>query len=608
MSAEVERKAPKFHNTSYALPGNLSPRRQHAFALLSLFLLTCVVYFPAVNAGFVWDDSIMRELKAVSSWEGIWQFWFDPETAYTQEGRWREGHYWPLFYTTFWIEHKLWGFSPAGYHTVNILIHFANTALVWRLLRRLSVPGAWFAAAVFTVHPLHAESVAWIMARKDTLSTLFCLSSLAVWLRYLDSRSYMHYAGSLLLFAAAMLCKPVAVVFPATMMIIRWWQEGFITRTYLLRVLPFFLLGFSIAVADMLFYKNIQPVSFDHSVIERVLIAAQSLCFYAGKLFWPAELAVIYPRWDVSASDPVDWLYFVAVVASVSALWLLRHRSGRGPLACALFFGITLLPVLGFIDYGYMTYSFVADRYQYLAGTGVIVLFAAALQSFRPAGIQSAVKKFFCLALLAVLGAAAWNHTNNFKNEITLFRHIISLNPQAHTAHLNLAYALLRSDGGQREALPIAREAVRQQPNYYSSHNVLGAVLSVLGEHEEAEKHLKRSIKLKPEYAPAYLNLAENFRGRKYYEEALELYDEAIRINPDYPLPYVGKGYMLFELKRYEEAVSNLKHAFSLNPYLEMAPRMHNLIGRALLNMGGRDKEAEWHLRRAKKLTASKKR
>ncbi len=614
LSAKIQNDNPKFHKTLRTFFDNgttavsLSPQRRDVFALLSLFLLTCVVYFPATNAGFVWDDSIMRELKAVSTWEGIWQFWFDPLTAYTPEGRYREGHYWPLFYTTFWIEHKLWGFSPKGYHIVNVLIHFANTTLLYYSLRRLSVPGAWFAAAIFAVHPLHAEPVAWIMARKDSLSTLFCLASLALWLRYRDSQNQTDYAGSLLLFTAAMLCKPVVVVFPATMIIIQWWKDGNISQAFLLRVAPFFLLGFAIAIADMLFYQKIQPVSFDHSIIERVLIASQSFWFYVSKLFWPTELAVIYPHWDVSVADPVDWLYFIAVVVLVATVWILRHRLGRGPLACALFFGIMLLPVLGFIDYGYMTYSFVADRYQYLASTGVIVLFASAFWYFGSVGIQRLVKKVVCLALLAFLGVAAWNHTSIFKDEITLFRHIISINPQAHTAHLNLAYALLyNGETVSQEALPIAREAVRQQPNYHSSHNVLGATLSALGHYEEAEKHLYKSIKLNPKYPHSYLNLAESFRKRKRYKEALSLYDAAIKVNPNYPLPYVGIGYTLLRLERYDEAISNMEYALSLNPNLPMAPRMHYLIGKALQKIGGQEKKAKWHLRHAKKLATSKK-
>ena len=585
-----------------AVPG-LGVSRRDAFSFLVLGVLIAVVYFPAALAGFVWDDSIMRELRAVSTWGGIWELWFDPVNAYLEGGTRKEGHYWPLLYTTFWIEHKLWGFSPAGYHIVNILIHFATTVLLWRLLVRLAVPGAWFVAAVFAVHPLHAESVAWIMARKDMLATLFCLASLAIWLRFVESPGRGRYAAALLLFAAAMLCKSVVVLFPATLLILQWWKEGRLTRADLLRVAPFFLVGLAIAVGDMLFYQNVQPLSLGFSAAERVLIAAHALWFYVGKLLWPMGLAVIYPHWDVNVADPLAWGYVIAAVAVAAALWFLRGRVGRGPLACALFFAVILLPTLGFVDYGYMRYSFVADRYQYLAGIGVIVFFAGAASqgSYKLPDVLRKAAKGAALALLFLLGVATWNQAGVYKDEVTLFRHVISLNPQAYTAHLNLAYALLHSEGASEEALTAARIAVKRRPLYHSSHNVLGAALSGLGRHEEAEKHLRRAVELNPRYAPAFLNLGESLRRQERYKEALEAYLAATRIDRDYPLPYVGMGYVLFGLKRYEAAVSSMKQALSLKPDLPMAPRLHFLIGQALRKMGRHD-EGERHLRRAGKL------
>ncbi|MXZ12727.1 MAG: tetratricopeptide repeat protein [Candidatus Dadabacteria bacterium] len=583
--------------------------QRDAFATLVLGVLVAVIYFPATQAGFVWDDAIMRNLVAVSTWGGIWELWFDPVGAYLEGGTRKEGHYWPLLYTTFWLEHKLWGFSPAGYHVVNILIHFANTVLLWRVLSRLAVPGAWFAAAVFAVHPLHAESVAWIMARKDMLATLFCLSSLLLWLRFTESPSRGRYAGALLLFAAAMLSKSVVVVFPAALLILQWWRNSRITRGDLLRTAPFFLVGLAIAVGDLLFYQNVQNlIPLGYSMAERVLIATHALWFYAGKLLWPVELAVIYPHWDVNIADPVGWVYVVATVAVAAALWFLRRRIGRGPLACALFFAAMLSPTLGFVDYGYMSYSFVADRYQYLAGIGLIVFFAAAAArgTGRLPDLPGKVARGAALVLLVLLGAATWNQAGVYKDEVTLFRHIISLNPDARTAHLNLAYALIHSKGGSEEALAAARIAVKKRPLYYNSHNVLGLALSKLGRYDEAEEHLRRAIELNPRYAPAFLNLGEGFRVRGRYGEALEAYLAAVRIDPDYPLPYVGMGYVFFELERYDEVVSSMKRALLLKPDLPMAPRLHFLTGKALEKLGRHD-EAERHLRRARELAPKRK-
>lgn len=129
--------------------------------------MVAVSYYPALLGGFVWDDLNVAEQPAVHAWSGLWNIWFSPADI---EG---EGHYWPITYTTFWLEHKLWGLAPFGYHLVNVLLYMVNVLLLWTLLRRLAVPGAWAAAAVFAVHPMHVESVAWVMGRKDLLSGFF---------------------------------------------------------------------------------------------------------------------------------------------------------------------------------------------------------------------------------------------------------------------------------------------------------------------------------------------------------------------------------------------------------------------------------------------------
>ena len=601
----------------------LFPRvsRLDTLAFLVLGVLVAVIYFPATQAGFVWDDFIITTLKAVRSLEGIWELWFEPGSAYRGEGALRESHYWPLLYTTFWLEHKLWGFSPAGYHIVNILIHFANTVLLWRLLVRLAVPGAWFVAAVFAAHPLHAESVAWIIARKDMLATLFCLASLLVWLRFVESPSRGRYAVAVLLFAAAMLSKSVVVVFPATLLILQWWKNGRITWGDLLRTAPFFLVGLAIAVGDLLFYQAKGPFSLDYSIAERILIAAHALWFYVGKLLWPVELAVIYPHWDVNVADPVGWLYVVTAAAVAAVFWFLRDRIGRGPLACALFFAIMLSPTLGFIDYRYMQYSFVADRYQYLGGIGVILLFvaAAACGAQRLPDLPRKAAKGAALALLVLLGAATWNHAAVYKDQVTLFRHVVSLNPQARNAHRILAIEL-RKQGKHEEALSFARIAVEKRPDSYKAHNTLGLVfLSLkrhdeaekqfrrvlkinphsaeaflnlgvvflkLKRHDEAEKQFRRVLKINPHYAKAFLNLGMVSGKQRRYEEAVKWYRTAVKEDPNYALSHAAMGDALFQLGRYEEAVSSMERALLLKPDLPMAPRLYSLMEQSLRKMG----------------------
>ncbi len=308
-----------------------------ALATMALCLLVAVSYFPATMAGFVWDDAVLTGLDPIRRWSGIWQIWFEPTTLAQYEG-----HYWPFLYTTFWLEHKLWGFAPLGYHLVNLLLHGAVTVLLWRLLLRLEVPGAWVVAAVFAVHPLHVESVAWVIGRKDVLATLFYLGAALAYTRFVEDRRRGHYIWALALFLLGMVSKSIVVTLPVSLLIWHWWKQGRVTLTDVKRVLPFLLLGLIITIADWSEYKDREVLSFSYTLIERALIAARALWFYAGKLVWPTELAVIYPHWEVSTGDLLNWLYGIAAIALAALLWHYRGRIGRGPLAGVLFFAVTL--------------------------------------------------------------------------------------------------------------------------------------------------------------------------------------------------------------------------------------------------------------------------
>ena len=351
---------------------------------LALVAMVAVAYAPAVLwGGFVWDDTIFTEAEPVRTVSGLWDIWFAPEKIR------KEAHYWPLTYTIFWLEHKLWGFWAPGFHAVNVVLHIANTLLLWRLLRRVEVPGAWLVAAVFAVHPLNVNSVAWIIERKDVLSGLFYLTAALAWLRYEekareDARGWRHLVLSAMLLGAGLLCKSSVVTLPAALLIVQWWRHGRVSAGDLLRVAPLFAVAALVTALDLSLYLNRALHSFDYSLVERVLVAGRALWFYPVKILWPADLAVVYPLWDVRVSDLGAWTYPVAAVALAAALWCLRRRIGRGPLAGALFYAVTVSPMLGIVPFSYMAFSFVADRFQYLAGIGVTaVVIGAAGQGPR---------------------------------------------------------------------------------------------------------------------------------------------------------------------------------------------------------------------------------
>ena len=583
--------------------GDRGLARRSVLAVLVLGLLVIGSYYPAFLAGFVWDDEAFTDAAAIREMSGLWRIWFSPRAIEN------EGHYWPLVYTTFWLEHKLWGFAPAGYHAVNVALHLANTLLLWRLARRLAVPGAWLLAALFAVHPLHVESVAWVIERKDLLSGLFYLAAFLAWVRFTEEppdtdggaashgdapfresrrfsernrlpgrrrlpwrRGFLrrHYFLALALYVLAMLSKSITVTLPAALLIVQWWKRGRVTGADLLRLAPFFAAGLAITVADLSFYNVREPLSLGYPPVERLLIAAHALWFYAGKLLWPADLIVIYPHWEVGAANPLAWGYVIAAAAVAAMLWLIRHRIGRGPLAGALFFTVTLAPVLGFVDYGYMQFSFVADRFQYLAGIGVMAVLAGA--AAHGAGKLPVVGRKGATGIagvvLIVLGALTWRQTEIYRDEVTFFTHVVSHNPTARGAQGNLGTALLEAQRPE-EALAVFRIAVEQAPDDVKAHANAGAALVRMGRLDEAEKRLRHALTLDPRHTIVLQNLAESLRKQGRFEEALEHYRAAMETDAGNAMPHAGMGDALFRLGRYEESLQSLDRALALEPALE---------------------------------------
>ena len=541
-------------------------RRIWWLGALALAALIAVGYFPATGAGFVWDDFIIATSQSVQDDGGLARFWLSPRSAFHPDDT-DEDHYWPLLYTTFWLEHKLWGFDPLGYHIVNLLLHLANTLLVWGLLRRFAVPGAWIAAALFAVHPVHVEAVAWLIARKDVLSGFFYLAAACVYVRFVQTPGPWRYALALLLYAAALLSKSIAASLPAALLVWHWWKSGRVTVRDLLHLAPFFAVGLGIGIADIVFVGSRKVVSYGYEPVERVLIAAQALWFYIGKLLWPANLATIYPRWEIDTGDLLGWCAVAAAAAVPAALFVLRRRIGRGPLAGALYIALTLAPVLGFIDISWMQFNFAADRYQYLAMIGpVAVLSAAAVQLARRVPWGERVGGAAVAVLLAVLCAVSWRQAGVYKDELTFFRHIVAINPHERAVRLHLGKALAESGG---DAARIA----------------------------EAEQQYRLALEIDPNYQQGLQNLAELLRHQGRHEEAVGWYRRTLEADPRYVFGYAGLGLSLLELERREEGIEALARVLELKPNIPEAHPLLTIMGGAAEHLGRLDEAAGYYER-----------
>ena len=569
----------------------LSPRKG-AWAL-AIAVLAALSYVPALSGGFVWDDVIFSEEPVIHAVSGLKSIWFSPADIRN------EGHYWPLVYSGFWLEHKLWGLNPAGYHAVNIALHLLNCLLLWRLMERLRVPGAAVIAAVFAVHPVHVESVAWIIERKDVLSALFYLTAVMVWVRFVEQPRPWRYALALVLFTAGLLSKSVVVTLPVALLIVQWWHSGRVRWMDLLRLAPFVAVAVGITAADLSFYTSREPLDLGYTLAERALIASRALWFHAGKLLWPAELMVIYPLWEIDAGELSGWAYVAAAAALAAGLWLARRRIGRGPLAGMLYFAVTLGPVLGFVDYGYMQFSFVADRFQYLAGIGVLaVVIGAAAHGVGRLPVEYRRGALgLAAAVVVVLAGLTWRQAGVYRDEVTLFSHVVAHNPEARDAHLNLGSALFEADRFE-EGLEVSRIAVEQRPDSAGALANVGRALVYFERLDEAEDHLRRAVQVDPRSTTAHQNLAEALRKQERYTEAVESYRSVLDIDEGFALAHAGMGTALFEAHRYAEALDAMGTALALQPELPSAAILYLHMGRAERELGRLDAAAA-HFQRA---------
>lgn len=526
-----------------------------------LIAATLLAYLPAWHAGFIWDDNdYVINNTTLRSLGGLWRIWFELRAL---------PQYYPLVHSTFWVEYHLWGLNPAGFHAVNLALHATAAILLWRVLTRLSVPGAWLAAAIFALHPVAVESVAWITERKNVLSAVFYFAAALAYLRFLEPadlpkpRRRFHYLAALGLFVAALLSKTVTCSLPAALLLVIWWQKGRLRRNDVLPLAPFFAVGLGLGLLTAWVEKHhvgAQGMEWTLTLGQRFLIAGRALWFYAGKLVWPADLIFSYPRWDVKTDVWWQWLFPVTAIGAVAALWLARNRIGRGPLVAVLFFAGTLGPALGFINVYPMRYSFVADHFQYLASVGLIVLAAASLKRARPFLYPA-----WCAGLLLALGLLTWRQCGMYANLETLWRTTIARNPGSWLAHNNLGYVYFQA-GRLDDAMAQYKEALKINPNFSEAHNDLGQALLQSGDVDGAIAQFQKTLDLDPEFKDAEVNLGAALVQKGEAKEAVPHFQKVLKTDPENLGARNNLGNALLQMGRTEEAIRCYQAALEIDP------------------------------------------
>lgn len=549
------------------------------FIAAGLFILALLPFLPALHNGFVWDDDHHVTLNPVlRSVEGLYRIWFVPGAT---------PQYYPVAFTVFWAEFRLFGLRAPGYHTLNLFLHAINVLLMWRVLLRMGLAErvAVLAALLWGIHPVQVETVDWIMELKNVLSTTLYLLSGRLLLRLWDFslpadrplvRRGAVYAGAVVLFVLALLTKSVTASLPAAFLLILWWRRG---RLGWKDVRPL-LLFFAIGIVSGLYTAHVEQTLVGASgqewalrPLQRVLIAGRAAAFYAGKLAWPVHLTFFYKRWIVDPAVWWQWLFPVGVLGLAAALVLLHKRIGRGPATGVLFFIGTLFPALGFINVYPFRYSFVADHFQYVACAGLLTLLAAGLAriSWRAA---------IPIATLLVLGFGARSYARclAFYDAFTLYSDVVAQDPHSWVGHALLAAEYAERDEVNNPARPQIHKAIEHfaaatqlAPRVTENFEGLAQMDMKLEHFPEAIEKLK-ALLARPDLSAsrraallADLGLIETLNERQ--DSAMDYYRQAIETDPatSYTARY-NLARILAMKNRLDEAIAQFQEALKLLP------------------------------------------
>jgi len=477
-----------------------------------IVFLTVVVYLPVLRGGFVWDDrSLITENRLVKASDGPYRYWFTAETA----------DYRPLTWSLWWLEWRLWGANATGYHVVNVLLHAVNAVLVWMILRRLKIPGAWLAAVVFGVHPVNVATGAWISEQKNTLSMLLAAVAVLLYLRFDEESQRVRtatraapgllYASSLVAATLAVLSKTAVVMIPVVLLGCVWWRHGRVRTRDWLCSLPYFAASLVLALVTIVQHHRalggfvVQSGGF----MARLATAGWVPWFYLFKALVPMDLTVIYPKWEVDPSRWVSYVPGVVLIGGLILFWWKRKSWGR-PLFFGLgYFVVMLFPVLGFFDQAFYRYSWVADHWQYYSIVGVIALaVAAGVAICRRMGDRGrTVGVLASGVVLLVLGMAAWKRSCVYADSETLWRDNVAKNPNAWVAQYNLG-VVLRESHRIQEAIARYQQAARIKPDLPEAHYSLGVAFAENGRVQDAIGQYEQALRIEPHYVNAQNNLA----------------------------------------------------------------------------------------------------
>lgn len=545
-------------------PPEATVRRLRAVEWLfagSLVGATFLAYFPCWHGSWLWDDAIHLLANPVISPGGLAKVWIPGGYL----------NYWPLTYTVYWLEFHLWGLQPLGFHLVNIAFHALAALLVWRVLTRLNLPGALFAAAIFALHPVNVEAVAWVAQLKTVLSLVLALVSLLFYLGHEAKGGRWRYALAIGAFALSGLAKGEAVTLPIVLLAIAWWQRGRIGTRDILRVLPYFLIAAFMAGLEIWSEHLLDsgPARSD-GILSRAAIAGCAVWFYLWKLIWPLNLNPMYPRWRIGEIGLVWYLPGTILLVALGAAWWRRRTWGRGVVMVIVGYVALLLPVLGFVNITYMLYSLVADHWQYVAMIVPCAATAAACAAIAGRHRRPRIARAGCLTVLFALAALTWRQSNLYSDPDLFYGWILALNPDSWVAENNWGTSLM--DRGKLElSIPHYERSLQLNQGYSPTQSCLGTVLARLGRLGPAIEHLERALQLDPNDVRAHTNLGAALAKQGNLGPAVEHFQSALRLDPDSAEAHSDLGSALARQGKSEQGIGELQRALQLDPSMRRA-------------------------------------
>jgi Flp pilus assembly protein TadD len=595
--------------------------------------MSVVPFLPALEAGFVnWDDDTNflnnPDYRGVGAAQLQWMF-----TTFLM------GHYIPLTWMTLGLDYVVWGMNSFGYHLTNILLHAANAVLFYFIALRLlrmggpgrsadatfaPILGAGFATLLFAIHPLRAESVAWITERRDVLSGLFYLAAVVAYLQYCDLRlrevsrargAREWYWASVGLFTLALLSKAMAMTLPAILLILDAYPLGRLnsigghrrwlpSRWVVLEKLPFFLLSLAAAITALVALTHVTqrsdqiPVGVDAtagvSLIDRLAISAYALSFYVSKIAVPLDLSAAYELPPPGGFETWPGFLSGVVILLATAVVVIGHRRWPALAAIWVAYIVMLSPVI-------WVPQIAADRYTYLACAGWALLggigLAFAWRSWQQRNIDGRITVLLAglaVAVVVALGIFTWNQVNVWQNSETLWTHAVAAQPSS-LGHFKLGVTL-EHRGNFTKAIENLEAALRINPDYADAHSALGFAFAIQGRLSEALEQFNYALRLRPRLATAHTGLGLLLARQGNLSEAADHFHRALDSDPRDAQAHVNLGLILEKWGQWGEAATHFRQAAQIDPDSEQAQRAQREWGLALAEQGELS-EATIHLR-----------